>query len=184
MDEIDEIIIPKSTLIAIAHEKKKIENDFFQKIYFDNCNLLLEFIENEKIENIKTKTLIDKWEKFKEQKAIKYIFENHKNLIDQINFIINSSNLKKLNFDYFKKDNQHLNKIELKFLNQTEIKLIEYTCKDDWHLIPIHLHEFIYFLNCNIANLKNISYSDEQIKLCRKIFDIDAKDNLDPIYQC
>lgn len=184
MDEIDEIIIPKSTLIAIANEQKKFENKLFQKIYLDNCNLLLEFIEIEKIENIKTKTLINKWELFKEQKAIKYVFENHKNLIDQVNFIINSSNLKNLNFDYFKENNQILNKIELKFLNQEKLKLIEYTRKDDWHLIPIQLHEFIYFLNCNIANLKNISYSDEQIKLCRKIFDIEAKDNLDPIYQC
>lgn len=183
MDEIDEVIISKNTLVAIANEKKKFENSFFEKIYLDFCNLLLEFIQIEKIENIKTKDLVNKWEFFKTKKAIDYVIKNHKDLLSQINFIINSSNLKDIKFDYLK-ENHISNKIEFKFINKNKFKFIEYSNKEDLHLMPKQLHEFIYFLNCNIANYNNTEYSDKQIKLCRKIFDIEAKDNFDPIYQC
>lgn len=181
MDEIDEVIISKNTLTAIANEKRKFENKFFEKIYLDFCRLLLDFIQIEKIDNIKSKDMVTKWELFKEKKAIEYVDKNHKELLSQIKCIINSSNLKDINFDYFKENN--LNKIEFKFLKQKKFKFIEYSNKDDLHLMPKQLHEFIYFLNCNIANYNKIEYSDELIKLCRKIFDIEAKDNLDPIYQ-
>jgi len=91
--------------------------------------------------------------------------------------------LKNLDFDYLKEYNI-LNKIEFKFLLEKKFKYIEYLNKEDLHLMPKQLHEFIYFLNCNIANYNNTVFSDKDIKLCRKIFDIEAKDNFDPIYQC
>lgn len=178
MNEIDNVVINKDTILSIANEKRKFNDKKFENIYNDLCKILNEFVFDNKIENITSKNLISEWEKYKEKRALEYVTKNHKKLLNDIQEVINISNLKDLKFEKFE------NKIDFKFTNSEFkfLKYIEYE-KEDYHLIPKHLHEFIYFLNCNIANYKKEIYTDKYIKIINEIFNINSTINPDPLYQ-
>lgn len=175
VNEIDNVIIPKQTILDIANEKKEFKNERFQIIYNDLCSLLKDFVDTEKIESIKSKDLVTQWEVYKEKRALEFVTNKHKKFLDDIQYIVDNSNLKDL------KDNLFSPKVAIEF--SRDLDYINYPNENDYHLMPKDIHEFIYFLNCSIAVYKKEKYSDDVIKLCREIFDINSKENPDPIYQ-
>jgi len=178
---IDKIMIPKSTILGFTIQTKQFKNEYFQRIFDDLSLILKDFVEYEKIETISSKNLVTKWEEYKEKRSLEYLEKNHKDLLDQIQNIINKTNFIDLKLDLSNiifDDKIH----GFDKSNSSDLKYIEYST-NDYHLLPYNLHEFIYLLNCKIATHKKETYTDKYINLCKDIFNIESLDNPDPIYQ-